>query len=383
VATTSGERTESATDPAAGSTTTHSLTRPVKETTGTYPVEVADGETIEISKGLITVTSDASDLLHPDEATSALWRPDKRCCQWLLIGIVALLADLVLGIISTVLQFQHWDQEGFTSSDAVDVVALAPQLLIAAAYLVLAREAGARGLWKSAAGMLGSYLLMYFLGVVMLEVLSDAWNTAIMVTTAMGLLGLLAFSISGLPRFVKQPDNNDSPTASTQESESSSGIGFMGHLGAFVFFIMLRGIFRRFIRPMLGGGFGPDDWVMIEFFAVLAVGLSFAVWFAVTKIGLHKKLGSMARVLGSTEILILLLHVGLAVIVFAAIISEAAANPQLDDDAIDQLLTPWMKRGTLISTSCHVIWVALTAVFFASLRKRGEQDWPGSLDASS
>jgi hypothetical protein len=42
-----------------------------------------------------------------------------------------------------------------------------------------------------------------------------------------------------------------------------------------------------------------------------------------------------------------------------------------------------MKRGTLISTSCHVIWVALTAVFFASLRKRGEQDWPGSLDASS
>ena len=296
--------------------------------------------------------------------------------------MIGLLADLVLGIISTVLEFQHWDQEGFTSSDAVDVIALAPQLLIAAAYLVLAREAGARGLWKSAAGMLGSCLLMHLVGLVMLEILSEDMETTCLITTAVGHLGLLIFSISGFPRYVKPSDESESPTTQTQQSESSEGLGCAGHLGALVFFMMLRGIFRRFI-PLMGGGFGPDNVAMIEFFAILAFGLSFAVWFAITKIRLHEKLGSMARVLGSAEIIILLLHAGLAAIILAAIISAAAANPQLDDDGVDQLLTPWMQRGTLLSTSCHVLWVLLTAAFFASLRKRAEQDWPGSLDATT
>ena len=71
------------------------------------------------------------------------------------------------------------------------------------------------------------------------------------------------------------------------------------------------------------------------------------------------------------------------IFILAVIISEAAANPQLNDDGIDRLLTPWMKRGTLLSTSCHVIWVILTAAFFASVRRRGEQDWPRSFDAPS
>ena len=127
--------------------------------------------------------------------------PSARLRRWLLIGISALVVDLVLGVASTVLEFQHWGEEGVTTDVILMLVAIIPQCFVAATYLVLACESQCRGLWKSTAGMLGSYLLLCVYGVVLLEVLQDSGNVAIMVLVAVGLVGLFAFSVSGIPRF--------------------------------------------------------------------------------------------------------------------------------------------------------------------------------------
>jgi hypothetical protein len=305
--------------------------------------------------------------------SSTLWQPSNRCRKWLLIGIFALLADLLAGVVATVLEFRNWGEEGFTPDVVLSYAAIIPQIIIITSYLVLARECGARGLWKSVGGMAGSYLLMCLIGLVMLEVLPDIGNVAIMAIAALGLVGLIGFSVSGIPRFSSLAETNSSPPESAQDPEPSAKLGCLGYLVGFIVLVAVRGVMRRFIGPFFRG-FAIDDWVLLEFLAIGLFGLSFAIWFAVTKIRLRAQLGSMACVLGITEIVILIIHAGLAVLIFAAIISEAAANPQLDDAGIDRLLDPWMKRGSLVSAACHVIWVVVTAAFFASLQQRSEND---------
>ena len=303
------------------------------------------------------------------ELTPVLFTPGERCRRWLLIGMILLLIDLVMGVASTVLEFQHWGEEGFTPDVVLGYAAIIPQMLIVVAYLVLAREADARGLWKSCAGMAGSYLLVCLIGLVLLEVLPAAGNTAVMIVVAIGILGLLGFSISGIPRFAEP----SAPATPEDEAKSSGVPGWIGGLASFIVYLVLRGLYRRFIRPVLGEGFEADDWTMMEFFALLVFGVSFAIWFAITKIRLRRKLGSMACVTGSAEILILLVHAGMAIAVLAVIINTAAVNPQIDDDGIDRLLDPWMKRGSLITVTSHAIWAVLTFAFFASVRMRSSK----------
>ena len=80
------------------------------------------------------------------------------------------------------------------------------------------------------------------------------------------------------------------------------------------------------------------------------------------------------------ELLILLVHVGMAITILTVIINGAAGNPQLDDDGIDQLLDPWTKPASLISAASHAVWVALTVAFFASVQKRREPDRPAETE---
>lgn len=96
---------------------------------------------------------------HPsfENPTVSSREPSRRCRHWLLIGMIMLAADLVLGVLATVLEFRHWGKEGFTPDVVVSYITIVPQILLLTSYLVLAREVGARGLWKSVAGMLGSY----------------------------------------------------------------------------------------------------------------------------------------------------------------------------------------------------------------------------------
>jgi hypothetical protein len=56
-------------------------------------------------------------------------------------------------------------------------------------------------------------------------------------------------------------------------------------------------------------------------------------------------------------------------------VSAAAANPQLDEDDLGELLDAWLKRGSVVSAVCHGAWCVITAFFFASLWMRPERDW--------
>lgn len=157
---------------------------------------------------------------------------------------------------------------------------------------------------------------------------------------------------------------------SGKQSDSPQGLGWIGGVAMFLVFVVLRLLFRRFAQPAFRAGLDIDNWQLIELLAVIVFGLSFAVWFAVTKFRHRRTLGRMASVTGWTEIVILLIHAGLAVTIFAVLINEAAANPLLDDDGVDQLLEPWIKRASLVSSVSHALWCVLTAMFFASTRGR-------------
>lgn len=311
------------------------------------------------------MTENPDPQMQRDGSLCTLFSPSELCRRWLLIGMIALVIDLVLGIASTVLEFQHWGQEGFTSGVVIAYAAIVPEMFVVAAYLVVAQEAGTRGLWKSAAGMLGSYILFCTFGLVMLEVLSVAGSIAIIILVAAGILGLLAFSISGIPRFLERSDSFCYAEESVNDTVSSGGPGWLGGFAIFGVFVVLRLLFRA--------GLDIDDWQLIELFAVIAFGLSFAIWFAVTKIRHRRRLGGMASVIGWTEILILLIHLGMALAILAVLINETEVNPLLDDDGVDQVLDPWMRRASLISAVSHGVWAILTAVFFSGIRGRTQR----------
>lgn len=306
-------------------------------------------------------------------ASTSAFTPAAHCRRWLLIGSVALLVDLIAGVAATVLEFRHWGDDGFTPDIVLAYAALLPQMFMVAAYLVLARDANVRGLWKSTAGMAGTYLLVCLLGLALMEVLSAAGNVAVMVAVAFGILGLLGFSISGIPRFAAPSDPVSDLKMPVEETGSSGIPGWIGGFVMFIAYLVMRGLFRRFIRPLLGEGFAADDWAMMEFFALVAFGVSFAIWFAITKIRQRQTLGRMACVTGWAELLILLFHAGLAITILVVIMNTVAVNPQIDEDGIDRLLDPWMKRGSLLTAASHAVWAVLTFAFFVSLRMRSDQ----------
>lgn len=295
------------------------------------------------------------------------WIPGERCRRWLGIGIVALLVDLVLGVVSTVLELIHWGEGGVTPDVVVMVIAIVPQCLVATTYLVLARDVQLRGLWKSTAGMLSCYLLLVLFGVVMLEILPPAGNVAVMILVAIGLAAVLVFSASDLPRFETDTDTASPDVERQAGSASSDGPGWGGGLAIFAVFLVVRFLFRRFARPVFPGGFDIDDWQLLELFAAATAGLSFAVWFAATKIRHRRTLGTMAGVTGTAELLILVVHVALAATIFAVMINAAIDNPEMSDEAVDKLLDPWTKLASLTSAACHALWCILTMKLFAAI----------------
>lgn len=304
-----------------------------------------------------------------DQPVVPSWTPSDSSRRWLLIGVFMLTADFVLSVLSTALEFRYWDQDGFTPNVMLSYVAILPQMIVLLSYLVLARDAGARGLWKSVAGMMGAYLLTCVLSLTFLDVLPAAGSTAVLVATVLGLLALAIFSFSGLPRFGDEADVPESPTKSIAPTAPAQ-YGWLRYVGIIVGYLVLRSAAKSLSRFVGADQFGVDDWVVIGFLALLVFGLSFTIWFAVAKIRLRATLGNMACACGVIEIAILLVHAGLAAAIFAVIIAESATSPELDDEAIELLLDPWMKRGTVVSAGCHVVWIAATAMFFLSVRNR-------------
>ena len=78
----------------------------------------------------------------------------------------------------------------------------------------------------------------------------------------------------------------------------------------------------------------------------------------------------MACVTGVVELLMLLIHLAMLGAVIVFFLTEVAAHPEITEDEFDGLLALWFTRVSLVSSTCHFIWVAATVMFFMSIRSR-------------
>ena len=195
--------------------------------------------------------------------------------------MVMLAVDFLLGILATALEFRYWGAEGFSPDIAVSYVAVIPQVLLGNSYLLLARDMRARGLWKSVAGMLASYMLMCLLGLVILEILPDAGDVAVMALAAGGIVGLICFCVSDIPRIESEGTASRSPV-DLDDAKRTGKLEIVVCIVGFIVMLGIKGVIRRFIAPFFRG-FVFDDWVLLELLIVGLFGLSFAIWFAVAE----------------------------------------------------------------------------------------------------
>lgn len=315
----------------------------------------------------------------PDASADQLWCPSERTRFWLPLGIGALFVDLSLGIAATALELTNWGKEGLTPDVVIGYAAIVPEALIVATYLVLARDAAARGLYKSMVGLFVSYLLFCLLSPVLLELLPRGWNEAAMLAVAAGIVGLVIFSVSKYPTLAEASQSLDE----TGTAPAERGGGWWIHVVVLVGLFVLRRLVRK--NNFLGN-WGRDEWAMVELAVVTAVACGYALWFAATKFRLRGKLGSAAAALGITELAILLIHAVLVAGLVYLMAAAVAANPQLDEDDVNKLLDGWLKQATVISIVCQAVWSLATAMFFVSLWMRPERDWrkqylePGKTD---
>ncbi|HUE71195.1 MAG TPA: hypothetical protein VMP01_09950 [Pirellulaceae bacterium] len=312
---------------------------------------------------------------RPRPSENNPWSPSQTTRFWLPIGIVALLADLSLGIAATALELAHWGKDGLTPDVVVGFAAIVPQTLIVAAYLVLARDASARGLYKSMAGLFASYLLLSLLSLAVLEVLRGGWNSAIMIAAGVGIIGLVVFTFSSWPKFATSQETAASETAAPPHTQEGSGAGCWIHLAILLALVLGKRLLRNANNFLPNLGFGIGDWAVLEMLVLMVIGLAYAGWFAAAKIQHRGKLGWPAAALGITEISIVLAHVGMVVALIALVLSAVAVNPQLDEDDLDKFMDAWLKRGAIASAACHGLWALATAAFFASLWLRPPPDW--------
>ena len=306
--------------------------------------------------------------------TANSWGPVPRTAKWLLIGILALMVDACLSTTGSVLELKFWDHDGFNAGTLLRLVGILPQILVLNAYLTLARDAHARGLWKSTAGVYACFWVGQLLAISFVEDPPKQWANVCAVASGFGIVGILLFLFSRIPRFEAKPNRNEPDAVDSEESEEESkGGGCFGHAIIFALVILVRMLARN---NRLGGfDIGADEWKLIGLVVIGLLSLIFVLWSAVAKIRLREQLGPIAALVGGMEIVVVLLHLAMVSACAIAMISAIADNPNLGDKQIDALFDPWGRAGTIISSVCYVVWALLTAWFFSSIRGLSESEW--------
>jgi hypothetical protein len=134
---------------------------------------------------------------------------------------------------------------------------------------------------------------------------------------------------------------------------------------------------------------GGEGWLAVEGGVLVVLALVFLIWFAWSKIQLVEKFGMISLLLGAFEFLVVLgLLAGIGS--FFAVAAPSMANG--NDAEVERLAELWIRGGTIAGIGVYVIWAALAAWLFLSIRKLAERDWrftfspegvnPWSADAS-
>ena len=304
----------------------------------------------------------ASEPIPFGEPPATAWAPSEAARGWLLLGCVAVLCDAGLSAAGLGASLVEADAGGFKLARALEWAALLPELGVLIALLTLAKEAQSRGLWKSSVGFVGVLFLGLVLDLAFDDQLGREVRTAAGVVAAVGMIGLVIVALGSWPRFV---DTEGKPAAGPP---TKNGKGCLAGAMLPILFIVAKIFAKGLPRLKLGA----DDWLAIEGCALAALALVFVVWFAWSKIQLAEKFGMVALLLGAFELLVLLgLLAGIGS--FFAVAAPSMANG--NDAEVERLAELWQRGGTMAGIGVYVVWAALAAWLFLSVRKLAERDW--------
>lgn len=303
--------------------------------------------------------ADFIDTVEPSATSAPTWRPGTRLRGQLLMGAWALLLYAGLEVGGSALELAQGGALASSTRVAFALSALVPLITVLRAYLGVGQEADSDGLKKSSLGYFGCLGLLALFGIA--DAVPPPWTVVLAIVIAAGLVGLFLVPFLSAHR-------------PAEKGGALAGL-------AVAFFVLVK-IGLRFV-PKLGR---KANWnidfetvIWVEGLILTLCFLGFGIWFAVCKIRLSRTLGGVAPVVGWLEILMHVAFVGAIAWFFVDVIA-AAGKPGIQDEDVEKLVAEWETMLTFLAMAITVIWSALTAWLFVSVRNLGQPDWQEQLE---
>lgn len=294
-----------------------------------------------------------------NDAVAKAWAPSEQARSWLFMGCVAVLLDAGLstaGLGASLLEGPAAAR--FSPSRCLEWLAVLPQFGVLMAFLTLAREAGHRGLWKGSLGFFGATVLLLVLDLATDDSLPKNAHKGAAVALGFGLASLIVVAFLTLPNLGKK------------EGTGPKGKGCLAGAIVPIIFILVR-VLAKLPKLKLN----LETWIVVEGGLLVLLGIFYVAWFASAKIRLADKFGSVALWLGAFEFLALISSVLALVAFFAVAAPSLAAQPAANNGEFERLVELWLRGAKMASIGAYVIWSALAAWLFLSVRRLGERDW--------
>lgn len=330
----------------------------------------------------------------PEDLHSPSWYPSPLLRVRLFAGICAALFAGGLLALGAFIELAHGRPGGLTLAHAADWGALLPALWIVAAYSALGKEAESPALAKSAQCLFGTIVLLDLYELATLNVLPFGWLVALWVVFVLGLVVVLFLPFVSHAAAEKQlsPDSANTNDAAPQSSPAAqptedgeaamtrTKAGIFGAIaligvavlkvlakgGLFFKIFAARGIVRLFMKLNL-------DWESAAAIVAFILACVFLIWFAAAKIRLRRRLGGMAALVGWSEIICMLLALGV-LIGLGIQLASAAEQPGINNQELEELRLKFADDVTIVALVAGLVWTSLTVSFFAALRNRADLD---------
>jgi hypothetical protein len=247
----------------------------------------------------------------------------------------------------------------------LDLVGIAPLLVLLGAYLRLAKELPSLTLRRTSIGLFGILLLFSFVGLADTEQGGEEW-VAWVVLIAMTLLTIVVIGI-----VIKRPSWATITTAeSTSSGEKKAGWGGLG-------FVLLAKFFLLKKLARLFGGFELEFFGPVVLFIMGMLAISFLFAGGIVKLRLTRRLGVTAGVLGFIEIVVPVVVAILCGVFFYSlyqVVERVGEDQQAMDAAMDQLAQAWRPRAVTGGILMQSAWSLATLVFFWTVRGNADPD---------
>jgi hypothetical protein len=307
-------------------------------------------------------------LNNPDllDSPPKLWTPVPALRGRLLLGATAALIFAGLSAAASLTQIKQGPTPGgVTLALILDWASLLPLAFVFWTYQGIGRGVDSVGLRKSAGCVLGSVLLAEVVELARTKVLPAGWDVVAWVIAGIGLLALIGYAFS--------PSGSKSAPIGPVSKGSKAG---WGGLALALVFLLKVGLKFLLIAGIKGGG-----WEFFVGLGLLVSSVGFVIWFAVCKIRLREKLGSLFAFIGVAEMFALLAACVILFCLFQAY-QEAEEMEGFDENAKAALDEEWNRNLAVAGIVISSAWSTLTALFLLSLwnRRDYEDEWQRDLE---